>query len=79
MATDINKLAKGIVDKTTDQNRTLPKKNPHAQALGALGGAKGGPARAAKLSKEEMVAIARKGAQTRWKKHKKENQKVAEQ
>jgi hypothetical protein len=39
----------------------MAKKNPHAVALGRLGGKKGGPARAKKLSAEERVAIARQG------------------
>ena len=37
-------------------------KNVHAVALGKLGGARGGPARAAKLSPERREAIARMGA-----------------
>ena len=41
-------------------------KNPHAVALGKLGGAKGGKARAKALSKAERVAIAKKAAKTRW-------------
>jgi hypothetical protein len=41
-------------------------KNPHAVALGKLGGAKGGAARAKTLTKAERVAIARKAAKTRW-------------
>jgi hypothetical protein len=41
-------------------------KNPAAVALGRLGGQKGGPARARKLTKQQRVAIARKAAQTRW-------------
>jgi hypothetical protein len=36
------------------------KKNPHAVALGRLGGKKGGPARAAKLSPEARTKSARK-------------------
>ena len=43
-----------------------PGKNPAAVELGRLGGKKGGPARAAKLSKEERAEIARKAAQARW-------------
>ena len=43
-------------------------KNPNAVALGRLGGKKGGPARAAKLSKKQLSAIARKAAQARWRK-----------
>jgi hypothetical protein len=41
-------------------------KNPHAAALGALGGAKGGKARAAKLSAKQRKEIARKAAKSRW-------------
>jgi hypothetical protein len=36
------------------------RKNPHAVALGHLGGKKGGPARAAKLTAEERTESARK-------------------
>jgi hypothetical protein len=36
-------------------------KNPHAVALGKLGGAKGGKARAANLSPAELSKIGRKG------------------
>jgi len=41
-------------------------KNPAAVALGKLGGAKGGKARAAKLSPAKRKAIAKKAAQARW-------------
>lgn len=41
-------------------------KNPHAVALGRLGGQKGGKARAKALSKAERIAIAKKAAKTRW-------------
>ena len=41
-------------------------KNPAAVALGRLGGAKGGKARAAKLSPAKRKAIAKKAAQKRW-------------
>ena len=41
-------------------------KNPAAVALGKLGGAKGGAARAKALSKAQRVAIAKKAAKTRW-------------
>ena len=43
-------------------------KNPHAAALGKLGGAKGGKARATKLSPEKRREIARKAAEKRWRK-----------
>lgn len=42
-------------------------KNPHAVALGKLGGAKGGKARAKALTAARRKAIARKAAKTRWK------------
>lgn len=45
-------------------------KNPHAAALGRLGGLKGGYARAAALSPKERHAIALKAAKARWKKSK---------
>jgi len=41
-------------------------KNPHAVALGRLGGEKGGRARAKKLSKEQRRKIAVMGAKARW-------------
>jgi hypothetical protein len=57
---DINKLASKITKQVTEE------KNPHAQALGRLGGLKGGKARAAKLSKERMKQIAKNAANKRW-------------
>jgi hypothetical protein len=47
------------------------KKNPHAVALGKLGGSKGGKLRAAKLTAEERSEIARKAVLARWAKAKK--------
>jgi hypothetical protein len=44
----------------------LPEKNPHAAALGRLGGLKGGRARAISLSAARRRAIARKAARARW-------------
>ena len=41
-------------------------KNPAAVALGKLGGAKGGQARAAKLSARRRKQIAKQAAQARW-------------
>jgi hypothetical protein len=41
-------------------------KNPAAVALGKLGGAKGGKARAAKLTAQQRREIAKKAAQARW-------------
>ena len=69
--TDINQLAKSITDLATDENPTADNsvdstKNPHAVALGRLGGQKGGKARAEKLTKEERSEIAKKAAIARW-------------
>ena len=47
-------------------------KNPHAQALGRLGGLKGGKSRAAQLSAERRSEIARAAAQVRWERSKRE-------
>jgi hypothetical protein len=44
-------------------------KNPAAVALGKLGGAKGGKARAESLSPRKRKMIAKKAAQARWLKH----------
>jgi len=41
-------------------------KNPHAVALGKLGGAKGGAARAKALTPARRKAIAAQAARTRW-------------
>jgi hypothetical protein len=41
-------------------------KNPHAVALGRLGGIVGGKVRAARLTAEERSRIAKKAAQARW-------------
>lgn len=69
--TDPNQLAKSIVDQATGQTEEqpqVPEKNPAAVALGRLGGKKGGPARAQKLTAEERSKIAKKAAQKRWSK-----------
>jgi hypothetical protein len=42
-------------------------KNPHAVALGRMGGAKGGKARAEALSPRKRKQIAKKAAEARWK------------
>ena len=65
--TDLNRLAASIVDEATG-NAPDPDagKNPAAVALGRLGGAKGGKARAAKLTAEQRSAISRAAAAARW-------------
>jgi hypothetical protein len=42
------------------------KKNPHAVALGKMGGSKGGKQRAAKLTAERRREIARNAVLVRW-------------
>jgi hypothetical protein len=54
--------AVGLAPKTAP-----PEKNAAAVALGKLGGAKGGAARAAALSPAKRKAIAKKAAMSRWK------------
>ena len=51
-----------VLDRSTRQAAA----NPHAAALGHLGGLKGGPARAAVLSPERRREIARHAARRRW-------------
>ncbi|MCH6567879.1 MAG: hypothetical protein IH801_05860 [Nitrospinae bacterium] len=68
---DVNVLATKIVKSATKDKSEPDKdkeKNPHAVALGRLGGKKGGPARAKKLTAEQRKEIARKAARARWKK-----------
>jgi hypothetical protein len=48
----------------------MKKKNKAAQALGKLGGLKGGPARAKTLSAERRKEIASKAARAMWAKRK---------
>jgi hypothetical protein len=58
---DVNEAAFRVMREATGE------KNPAAVALGRLGGIKGGPARAAKLSAKKRQQIARKAANARWK------------
>lgn len=60
---DVNQLAYATVQQATGE---APAKNPAAVALGKLGGAKGGKARAAALSAKKRSAIAKKAARARW-------------
>lgn len=67
--TDINQLAKLVVDIATGETADTtpnPPKNPAAVALGRLGGLKGGTARAQKLTAEQRREIAKKAAQARY-------------
>ena len=67
---DTNQLARYIIEVTTGEAEKIepPVKNPHAQALSALGASKGGKARANKLSSKKRKAIAQKAAKVRWRK-----------
>ncbi|MGB8992958.1 MAG: hypothetical protein WCD80_12960 [Desulfobaccales bacterium] len=69
---DLNVLAKTIVDIATEGEpaEEPSDKNPHAVALGRLGGVKGGKARAEKLTPEQRSEISRKAAKARWEKEK---------
>ena len=62
---DINILAASIVEGATTESTD---KNLAAMVLGSLGGRKGGPARAKKLTPEQRSDIARRAAQARWQK-----------
>ena len=62
---DINILAASIVEGATNESTS---KNLAAMVLGSLGGKKGGPARAKKLTAKQRSEIARKAAQARWQK-----------
>jgi hypothetical protein len=61
---DINQLAVSIVGQATTEPEST--KNPHAVALGRLGGLKGGRARAEKLTEEQRREIAKGAARARW-------------
>ena len=59
---DVNETAFRVMREATGERE----KNPAAVELGRLGGRKGGPARAAKLSAKKRSQIARKAAMKRW-------------
>jgi len=73
MPRDFNVHAAMVVKMATGQpvepEPPEPEKNPHAVALGRLGGLKGGIARKTKLSKAKRTALARKAVAARWRKH----------
>jgi hypothetical protein len=71
---DFMEVARGIVEQAIGEQMDgspLPepepdKRNPHAVALGSMGGRKGGKARAKKLSAAKRKAIAKRAARSRW-------------
>jgi len=70
---DPNQLGKAIIDIATgqkpDRDPTPEEqgKDPRAVQRGRLGGVTGGKVRAANLTKDRRVAIAKKAAKIRWK------------
>jgi hypothetical protein len=69
----MNQLAKRIVDLSVGEAADNPiepeaEKNPHAVALGRLGGLRGGKSRAERLSATKRSEIARSAARSRWEK-----------
>jgi len=71
---DFMQVARGIVEQAIGEQmdgNPLPappkdERNPHAVALGSMGGKKGGKARAKKLTPRQRKTIARKAAKARW-------------
>ena len=70
---DFMQIAREVVEKAIGEQMDgspLPvqvdERNPHAVALGTMGGKKGGKARADKLSPAKRKAIAKKAAAARW-------------
>lgn len=68
--TDENQAAYAVVQQLLGATEPADAgKNPAAVLLGRLGGKKGGPARAKKLSAARRKDIARKAARKRWSAH----------
>ena len=63
---DLNQLAARLVQEATDPDAHTTEPDTPAQQNGRVGGLKGGPARADKLSPEQRSEIARKAARARW-------------
>jgi hypothetical protein len=66
-AEDVNEAAFRVMREATAAHEPEPSpKNPAAVELGRLGGKKGGPARAARLSAKKRQQIAKRAALARW-------------
>jgi hypothetical protein len=65
---DPNQLAKAIIDIATGDVQEPAPRDPGSDDHARRGGLKGGISRAEKLTPEERSAIAKKGAEARWKK-----------
>lgn len=76
MPRDFNQHAAMVVKMATGQpvepEPEAPAKNPHAVALGRMGGLKGGLARKIKLSEAKRTALARKAVNARWRQYQKD-------
>lgn len=66
-------LAKGVVERAIGEHMDgtpleipVDLRNPHAVALGRLGGIKGGKVRAETLTPTQRKRIAKKAAKARW-------------
>jgi hypothetical protein len=67
--TDVNELAKQLVDEATGEAEPFDpdaEKDPAAVALGRKGGLKGGKARAASMTPEQRSEAAKRAAAARW-------------
>jgi hypothetical protein len=77
---DMNQLAKRIVDlsvgEDTEEQPIEREKNPHAVALGRLGGQRGGKARAERMAPAQRSEIARTAARSRWNKRPKGERQI---
>ena len=60
-------VQESIRDHDEPKKPRAKRKNPAAVALGRKGGLKGGPARAASMTKAARSASAKKAAEARWK------------
>jgi hypothetical protein len=73
---DFMEVSRAIVEQSIGEQmdgNPLPsqpedKRNPHAVALGSMGGKKGGKARAKVLTAAKRRSIAKKAANSRWRK-----------
>lgn len=65
-ADPIQNALRVVEEATGDVLKPAEGKNPHAQALSALGASKGGKARAESLSAKRRKEIAKKAAAKRW-------------
>jgi hypothetical protein len=70
---DFMEVARGVVEQAIGEKMdgspletAIDLRNPHAVALGSIGGKKGGKARAEKLTPARRRAIAKRAADARW-------------